>query len=351
MNGNTKFLFLCFIQCFITPFHSHGQLIDLQNMSQDFVLETIKIDIPGHPHAFNPSLIRCNDTLLLTFRIQDLQSGDTSQNGFVLLNDDLEIISEPKLLEILFSEPPTYSKMQDPRIVAVGNEYFIVFNNQIGMAPSKEIRRMFMAQLFYNGERLYTDTPEGLLNFETPQEQYQEKNWVPFAYENSLYLAYSILPHTILQPLPGTQSCTTIASTQANLSWDWGQPRGGTPALLVGDQYLAFFHSSKLMITSQSKGKKISHYFMGAYTFSREPPFSITAISPEPIVGENFYCGAEYQTWKPLVVVFPCGFIQDENFIWVSYGRQDHEVWIAKLDKQGLLNSLIPVNNVGESAP
>jgi predicted GH43/DUF377 family glycosyl hydrolase len=79
---------------------------------------------------------------------------------------------------------------------------------------------------------------------------------------------------------------------------------------------------------------------MGAYTFSKEPPFTIEQISQEPIVARGFYEGEEYRTWRPLRVVFPGGFLADEKFIWVAYGRQDHEVWLVKLDKQGLLDSL-----------
>jgi len=86
------------------------------------------------------------------------------------------------------------------------------------------------------------------------------------------------------------------------------------------------------------------HYFMGAYTFSNSPPFNITQISPEPIWAKNFYSGLNYERyWGSVRVVFPCGFFTDEKFIWITYGRQDHELWIVKLDKQGLLKSLIPI--------
>ena len=113
--------------------------------------------------------------------------------------------------------------------------------------------------------------------------------------------------------------------------------------MLIDGEYLAFFHSSTYMSTVHSKGRVIQHYFMGAYTFAAEPPFELTRISPEPIVGKDFYKGREYTTWKPLRVVFPCGFVFNDRFIWIAYGRQDHEVWIAKLDKKKLFDSLIPV--------
>lgn len=29
----------------------------------------------------------------------------------------------------------------------------------------------------------------------------------------------------------------------------------------------------------------------------------------------------------------------DEHFIWVVFGRQDHEIWMAKLDKKGSMTT------------
>lgn len=156
-------------------------------------------------------------------------------------------------------------------------------------------------------------------------------------------LGYSLLPHCIFHPIFGTGACETVASTQSDFSWDWGVPRGGTQALLDGDHYLAFFHSWKDLPSAQSNGRKISHYVMGAYTFQAHPPFAITAMSPEPIVAENFYRPPYHRTWKPMRCVFPAGMIINENDVWISYGRQDHEIWIAKLDKEKLLQSLVPV--------
>ena len=142
----------------------------------------------------------------------------------------------------------------------------------------------------------------------------------------------------------GTCSCQLIAESKPTVNWDWGVLRGGSPALIVGDEYLAFFHSSINFPSVYSNGKKTLHYVMGVYTFSREPPYNLTRISPEPIVGKNFYHGRnDYTLWKPLHVVFPGGYIYDDRYIWVVYGRQDHEVWVAKLDKTMLLDSLVPV--------
>ena len=78
-------------------------------------------------------------------------------------------------------------------------------------------------------------------------------------------------------------------------------------------------------------------------TFSSQPPFRITRVSPEPIIGRGFYHGPLYRYyWKPSEIVFPCGILLDSEFIWVTFGRQDHEICVAKIDKKGLLAYLKP---------
>lgn len=223
---------------------------------------------------------------------------------------------------------------------------YIVYSDNSDPTITRGGFRVHFAELDFDGSCFAIDYPECLHHFEGENKDRREKNWVPFEYNSSLLLAYSLTPHLILYPIYGTGSCKTVATTMGSIQWEWGEPRGGTPGILVGNEYLAFFHSSKELATTHSEGKNILHYFMGAYTFSCEPPFAITKISPEPIVGKNFYKGAIYKPyWKPVRVVFPCGFLCDDKYIWVAYGRQDHEVWIAKLDKKGLFDSLLPVAN------
>jgi len=162
-----------------------------------------------------------------------------------------------------------------------------------------------------------------------------------------ILLSYSINPHFVLKPNMENGNCTTQAKTKTEFPWEWGVLRGGTPAILDNGEYLAFFHSSKEIKTQQTKGKKYQHYFMGGYTFSAKPPFELTKITTHPIIGKGFYNGDTYEgkTWKPLRVVFPGGFYVDNNFIWVFYGRQDHETWVTKLDKNKFYDSLVQVKN------
>ncbi len=321
--------------------------LDLEQSAQEFVLETKKILIPGYPHAFNPSITRWQGSLLLSFRIYHSVNRTAHRIGLVRLDDQLNLIEKPQILRFRFEDSQCIQKRQDPRLFTLGDRLFIVYNNVLDMSKKPEIRRMLMAEIHEDEEGFIVGEAEPFFHFEDESLRRSEKNWVAFDNNGQLFFAYSIFPHRILAPLASSGSCKTIVSTFSPLRyrWNFGTLRGGTPALKIEtrekNEYLAFFHSSKDMATVHSKGQVVQHYFMGAYTFSDTYPFDIQRISPEPIVGKEFYHGDQYATWKPMCVVFPGGFVSDDKTIWLAYGRQDHEVWIAKLDKEQLLDSLV----------
>lgn len=315
------------------------EYIDLEAMAQDFVLETKQIVLEGYAGAFNSSIIRWGNKLLLCFRVRNNKMISTFEIGFVWLDDDFNPISTPRILDIRNNSTP-FSQNQDPRLIVVNKKLYIIYNNFIKMGELVT-RRMFVAQLICKDDLFFIDKPVCLQPFEGWSDRW-EKNWAPFVFDDQLLLAYSLLPHRVFHPSLITGECVTVGSTYSSLVWNWGELRGGTPAVRDGDEYIAFFHSSIKMSTVHSNGKTMPHYVMGAYTFSAKPPFEITRVSPEPIVGKQFYKGHAYNTWKPLRVVFPMGCVMDENYIWVTYGRQDFEIWVAKFDKKRLYQSLIP---------
>ncbi len=323
--------------------------IDLESdMAQDFVLDTKKIDIPGYPHAFNASIIRWHGFLLLSFRIiPNPKLSFNSNIGLIHLDDTFNPIGKPQFLNMRTTTSNVPSRAEDARLIAVNDRLYIVYSDNREPKISKGGFRVYVAELqLQNGEFLMS-TPECLSDFEGENVQVREKNWVPFNYNNTLLLAYSLTPHRIFHPLLNkTGKCQTIAETATDLLWDWGVPRGGTPALLINHkEYLSIFHSSNRIATIQSENKPITHYFMGAYIFAATPPFEILRISPQPIIGKNFYSKTPYKPyWKPVKAVFPCGLTFDSRYIWIAYGKDDHEIWIAKLDKEALLQSLVPLN-------
>jgi predicted GH43/DUF377 family glycosyl hydrolase len=334
-----KTLILCMVISFPSLLKAEW---NFDEMIQDFVLETKKIDIPGYAGAFNPSIVPYHDAYLMCFRIRDVKAKATNRIGMVWLDKEFKLLSPAKVLNLRYEPSFTPKLTQDPRLVICNEKIFIVFNDVVPLL-NEAIRRIFIARVYYDGNNFLTDYARPQLYFEGANDKQQEKNWAPFAYEGNLLLSYSLSPHRVFKPILDTQSCETYSVSDKNITWDWGTLRGGTPALKEDNEYLAFFHSCKHMGTVQSKGQKLHHYFMGAYTFSATPPFAIRRMSRIPIFGKDFYNGPSYKMWQPLLVVFPTGFVSNKDFVWVTYGRQDHEIWVVKLDKRKLLKSLIPI--------
>lgn len=313
-------------------------------MKQDFVLESKQICIPQYPDAFNPSVVRWNDSILLSFRARDPITRRTTVIGLTFIDENFNPYG--KLYILKMPKSPLAGKLvQDPRLITINDRLYMVYSNTWDL-PSEKVRRVFVAELQFDDDKFRLKNPEPLLKFESNVKRKFEKNWVPFEYEGKLFLSYSLNPHKVFEPIFGHKRCKTIATTKMKSHWQWGELRGGTPALLVDGSFLAFFHTTKDIKSVHSQGKCMPHYFMGAYVFDATPPFAIKKISPQIIVGDNFYSGKEHETWKPLRVVFPCGYIFDENFIWITFGRQDYEMWMVKIYKEKLFESLVPVESI-----
>lgn len=319
------------IQCALTPY------VDLDQGQQQFILETKRIEIPGFPGAFNASIALWKDAYLMCFRVRNAAMVSTFQIGIVLLDRSFKPINKAQILEIRH-DTASYAHYQDPRLIELNNTIYLIYSNEIHDG-NMVTRRMFIAPLQHENNIFFIENPVCLHAFEGASKRW-EKNWVPFTYHNNLFLSYSLLPHRILKP-ENLGFCTTESSTYSEINWQWGELRGGTPAIRIDEGYLAFFHSSKVMASQQSEGKKIQHYFIGAYLFSDQPPFSITHVSAEPLKHKSFYNGTMYNTWKPLRVVFPMGLLVEDDYIYITYGRQDFEIWIAQIDKKELLASLV----------
>jgi hypothetical protein len=331
-------LFTILIHLFLcqTAFGDLPPDIDLEKMAQDYVLEAKQLHIPGYPTACNASIVRWRDKLILSFDAYSMGKEDQPDlMGLAILDEDFNVIDHPQILDV------PKNLWQDARLVVFNDVLYLVFNGAIDGG----VCRTFIAMAEFNGEEFSIDTPRAFLHFPGENPKYSERNWIPFVYDNSLLMATYLSPHFVLHPSLENYECEEVASSKLSNSWLFGTPKTGTTAVLDGEHYLAFFHSVKVMPSVHSEGKSIQHYFMGAYTFENHPPFKVTSMSKEPIIGKHFYHGPEYSMCKPCRVVFPCGFVMDEQFIWVVFGRQDHEIWMAKLDKKGVYDNMETCNN------
>ena len=296
-----------------------------------------------YPNAWNPSTLQINDQYLLTFRYCPEQNNEsfTSYIGIVILNDQFEPVSTPQLLNTRSKNSKVPSQSEDARIFQYKGRLFLIYNDNADIVVTSiyDRRDMYIAELFYADGVFTLSMPTKLVYEANYSSQPVQKNWVPFVKDDALLLSYTLNPHEVLYPNLKTGLCYPSYISSANITWNFGPLRGSTPPLLVDGEYLAFFHSGLITSSPSSLGYDLWHYFMGAYTFSAEPPFEITKMTPLPITGESFYTYSNY--YKR--VIFPGGFIVSDSFIYVTYGKDDREIWIATLDRALLKKALIPV--------
>lgn len=334
-------LFLLIIICSQKLF---SQAIDITQ--NQVVTSLTKIYLPEYPDAHNPSIVETDQGIVLTFRwLSDLSKPWISYIGIVLLDEMLQPISQPQLLNTRMENLSIPSQSEDARIFSYQGELYVVFNdNPSYLNPSILQRRdMYIAQISYVQGQFVLSKPLKLFHQKKFYTQKWQKNWIPFEWHGALLLGYSLIPHEILYADVFSGECIPFvekAFANPNWEWKWGHLRGGTPALLEGDEYLAFFHSSIITSSESSNGAFVHHYYMGAYTFSNEPPFEITKMTPFPIVADGFYTKSSC----PKRVIFPGGFVIRDQHLYLAYGKDDLEMWIATIDKEKLSKMLVPVS-------
>lgn len=334
-----------FFALLFCSFSLFGEVLDLEPfIDERIVLSTKQIPLEKYPGAHNPSLYEWGDGYIMTFRYAPNPYYDPWVNyiGAVLLNENFDQVSEPELLDVRF-ENPLQSQAEDARIFSYRGCLYVIYNDntEIHRPWYRERRDMYVSELSFDGNHFSLARPVKLYYGEKYFAQFWQKNWTPFEWNNKILIAYSIHPHEIVYANLHNGECYNCYTTSSKFQWPWGTLRGSSPAIVLDGEYFSFFHSGHYLKSSVSSTHDRWHYFMGAYTFSKDPPFELKKISPKPLAGPGFYVDS-YQEKR---VILPGGFVVKGPLIYLSYGKDDSEVWIATLDKKALLESLKPVEN------
>jgi hypothetical protein len=173
-----------------------------------------------------------------------------------------------------------------------------------------------------------------------------EKNWMLFEHNGELWAIYSIAPHVVLQVTLGDDG-PVLCHPAYQHEWDaqaytrrYGELRGGAPPVRVGDQYVAFFHSSFiahpwrhrfLRLLRQAPTNTI-HYVGGVYGFAAEPPFAPLWLHPSPLLMPPLLPRRRQQL-NPIVEysAYPCGAIwQDQQWL-VTLGARNEYCCLAQV--------------------
>jgi predicted GH43/DUF377 family glycosyl hydrolase len=319
------------------------EMLDSNDNPYKIIKSTKRLYLPACPGANNPSIMEFEDNYLLTFRWTPKHWDEPwiSFIGIVILDKSLNQISKVELLDTRLYNRTTPSQSEDARILSVNGKIYLLYNDNMKIIfPTHwERRDMYAVELIYQNNEFILGEPLRLRHAKKYREKPWQKNWTPFEWQNKLLLSYAINPHEVLLPNLETGNCNSFFESNKKINWDYGEIRGGTPGILVDGEYLAFFHSGEIKQTPASEFHELWHYFMGAYTFSAEPPFELTKISPEPLSVPEFYTYSYYSKR----VIYPGGFVVYGPNIYLAYGKDDCEVWIATIDIKELKNSLVPL--------
>jgi hypothetical protein len=242
---------------------------------------------------------------------------------------------------------------QDPRLLVLSDD-------RVGMAFDVDNKHMSYAVLTYNKSTDAMDISELHYKIRPNMDAHKnQKNWTPFLHNgNRTYLIQYVNPLHVVRVVPrrGYEADTETVSLSHKAdtpNWlpEYGEWRGGTNAVLIGDRYLSFFHTSTTL-----PHNCLRTYLFGAFTFSKDPPFRILQYSPQPLLFDNrLYTGA----WNPIknrkidYVVFPvsCFLYRRNNsvgnkfddLVYVSLGYNDKEAFLVSFQLSNLIDSLVAV--------
>lgn len=118
-------------------------------------IATLKINIPGFPKAFNPSIVEWKEGYLLSFRnIPNRKEAWISEIGLVQLNKNFEVISEPQILDIRSGFSFVPCQAEDARLILNEGKLYAIYNdNDELINPLRHQRRdMYLAEIIELGE-------------------------------------------------------------------------------------------------------------------------------------------------------------------------------------------------------
>lgn len=307
-------------------------------LSNACIVNSKQIKVPGYPNAYNPSLIPYKDGYLLSFRyisrcpetVKIRHRTNVSFVGLVRLDKNFKVLEKTVQLLNITSYSPNFSlTAEDARLLKVGPRIFIFFNDlPLLQTPGKFA--MYFGEIVEQQGLFVLKEPAKFLNYSLAVQV--EKNWSPFSSGDSLYLIYSDQPRVILEVDLNSGYCQEVTRSTVNWDWNLGEIRGGTPAYLVNDKFLTFFHSSFPAKTSKGRA-----YVMGAYTFDKDPPFTVRTMTHRPL-GDM----ADYTKDNPPKIVFPGGMVIQDHLIHVAWGKGDKQIFITTFNKEKLLASMTP---------
>ena len=334
----------------------------------------------------NPSIVRWANQTILCWK--------DSMEGHILIKS---LDSPPSASTLVFKATPPLNCSTNANLAPW---HFNGEDARLVPMPDGRLNFIFTSHHEYNyrmfESRAAIDPATRLISFERQEwfsmMQYayfpkswgrHQKNWAPFIHRGQLMFIPSFNPLHVMElveegapwahctgqpgcgvpsncsnPADGNETERTraysrtvsMASGMGLGGWEYGDPRGGTPGILLpdGKYYFALFHTRYHI-----PGNMLETYFMGAITWHFDAAaaaggqFRLHSVSRAPILNFTLYDGS----WTPSrhgpshidYVVFPLGIIlgDDNDSLTISLGRQDTYGVLSTVSLLSLLAGMV----------
>jgi predicted GH43/DUF377 family glycosyl hydrolase len=225
----------------------------------------------------------------------------------------------------------------DPRIIWTNdNKLLMVYSSTTGVGLNLEcIRGSIIMDLnksdsFINTEH-FRISPEELNS--------RQKNWIPFLFNEEIYLIASICPHIIYKFDLATKKCTKISEEKWFHPWIYPELflRGNTnPVLMEDGNFLSTFHTATWY-------GKTCYYDNGCYVFEGKFPFKILRCSNRTYLPAEGAIEPHFRNLGRIACTFPVGMVLENNDLLISYGDNDSVVKIMRVDLNKMLSLTLDI--------
>ena len=285
---------------------------------------------------FNPTIARSNGTLWMFCR-RNINRGEGHKleyNDIVAFPIDRtgNVIGERKEIRL----PQGFGlrgreHFEDPRAMTLGSgNVLLTVCTFIPYNPRTRVGSWAHQAAFVLGPSLEcigrTEDPVHGRNYsQATVNDGHEKNWTWFFTGGGVHCVYRHDPMEVVRWSDTMDRKTHVFNGSKKTKWAWGEIRGGTNPVKVGNLWWTFFHSStdwRLL-----DGKRCYH--MGALAFEETGGggFELARISKKPILSGTYH-GFPYDPRFP-ICVFPGGAEYMDGEWFIVYGINDIECgWI-----------------------
>ncbi len=293
-----------------------------------------------HCYFFNPAITRFRSQILMLYRV--VTPDGQRRLALCRLTPDFQIASEPVVpfSEFIQQGGDWYA---DGRFCTFQDRLFVHYNDG-ALRGRNETNHIYLVEV--DPDRLIPRGYPRELVLEG-QRQPVEKNWILFAHDDELWAIYTISPHIVLR-VTWTERGPLVCRPLYRHDWKtavythrYGELRGGTPPVRVGDHYISFFHSCfpvqrwrhLLRRFLRKAPHKILRYVGGAYGFAAAPPFAPCWLDPTPLILPPPLPRRQHPQLDRRVErsAYPCGALLQGQHWLVSFGSQEEYCCLAKI--------------------